>query len=175
MIEFKQNSIDLVRTYDAYEKNMSANSKWKCSFGFSVVNLALGVVTGWPREEDLIGIRKCLVYEVSILKKKDYLWLFPMSTTDLGNDIKIYKNEMLVVDSLVFSIIEFNDHLYEHSTGMSDIARTKLRRGFELICLWACSSNLLNPDENDLIVVRENEKWLKYISSEYERKFGRDQ
>ncbi|MGJ8690495.1 MAG: hypothetical protein ACSHXZ_13360 [Gammaproteobacteria bacterium] len=175
MIKFEQTTIDLVRTYEAYEKSMSSNSKWKHSFGFPVVNLALGVVSGWPREEDLIGIRKCLAYEVGSLKKKEILWLFPMATTDLGSDIKIYKNEMLIVDSLIFSIVEFNDHLHEHSTGMSGIVRTKLRRGFELICLWACSSNLLNLEENDMIVLRENEKWLKYISNEHERKFGRSE
>lgn len=61
------------------------------------------------------------------------------------------------------------------SKGMSGIVRTKLRRGFELICLWACSSNLLNPEENDMIILRENEKWLKYISNEHERKFGRSE
>ena len=173
MIEFKQTTIDLVRTYEAFEKSMHPNSKWKHSFGFPIVDMAMVVVTGWQWEEDLIGIRKCLAYEVGILKKKEYLWLFPLGTTDIGDDIKIHKNEMMIVDSLIFSIIEFNDHLHEHSTDMSGIVRTKLRRGFELICLWACSSNLLNPDENDMVVIRENAKWLKYISNEHERKFGR--
>jgi hypothetical protein len=173
MIELNKSTIDLVRTYEAYEKNMGVNKKWNHSFGFSVVNLALGVVTGWPRQDDLVGIRKCLAYEIGCLKKKEYLWIFPMGATNLGDDIKIHKNEMLIVDSLIFSIIEFSDHL--HGAGMSGLVRTKLRRGFELICLWACSIDLLNPDKNDWIIVRENEKWEKYISNEHERQYGRNE
>ncbi len=175
MIKFENPTIDLVRTYEAYEKNTASNKSWKHLFGFPVVNLALGVVSGWPWEEDLVGIRKCLAYEVVHLKKKEYLWVFPMGYTELGDDIKVNKKEMLLVDSLIFSIIEFNDHLHEHSTGMSSIVRTKLRRGFELACLWGGNGDLLNPEKNDWVVVRENEKWSKYISNEHERKYGRSE
>lgn len=175
MIKFDNPTIDLVRTYDEFEKNSISKKPWRHTFGFPIVNLAIGVISGWPYEEDILGIRKCLEYEVTRLKKKDYFWIFPVGYTDLGDEIKIYKNQMLLVDSLVFSVIEFNEHLHEHSTGMSEIVRLKLRRGFELACIWGAEGALLKPDKNDWIVTRNNEKWLKYISNEHQRMYGRSE
>lgn len=175
MIGFENPTIDLVRTYEEYERGSDSSKKWKHTFGFPIVNLAIGVISGFPYEEHLIGIRRCLEFEIVKLKKREYLWLIPVGYTDLGEDIKIYKKQTLLVDSLVFSIIEFNDHIHEHSTDMSKIVRLKLRRGFELACLWSCRGDLLNPDSNDRVITRDNEKWLKYISNQHERTYGRSE
>ncbi len=175
MIKFEDPTIDLIRTYDEYENNCGSNKPWQHTFGFSIVDLAINVIGGWPYEEHLIGIRKCLVFEISKLKKQEYLWKFRAGYSSIGDDIKIYDNQKLLVDSLMFSVIEFNDHLHEHATGMSKITRLKLRRGFELACLWACEAELLNPDKNGLVITRNNEKYLKYISTGHERMNGRNQ
>jgi hypothetical protein len=173
MIKFESQTIDLVRSYEKYEKNIDSNKPWKYNFGVPIVDLAIGVVSGWPYEEYLIGIRKCLEYEVTRLRRKDYLWVFPVGYTEIGDDIKMYKNQLLLVDSLVFTIIEFRDHLNEHSTSMSKVVSLKLRRGFELACLWGSSEYLLNHKKNDWVITRDNENCLKYISSEIERNYDR--
>jgi len=172
-IEFTNPTIDLVRTYNMYEKNSEDNKDWSHSFGFPVVNLAMGVISGWPYEENLFGIRDCLEWKIKKLSRTDYFLKIPTGKTNIGEDIKSNNQQRLIADSLILSIIEFYDHLNEHGTGLASNTKIGLRRGFELACLWGKGTNL-DPEKNDWVVVRDNEKFLKYITNENERKYGRN-
>lgn len=166
--EFSDPTIDLVRTYIVYENSTEDKKDWSHSFGFPVVNLALGVIDGWPYEEKLYGIRDCLEWEIKKLSETSYFFKIPTGKIEIGEDIKKNNKHRLIADSLILSIIEFHDHLNEHGTGLASNTKISLRRGFELACLWGRGSSL-DPSKNDWVVVRDNEKFLKYISNEHER------
>jgi hypothetical protein len=165
MPKFCNPTLDLIRTYDQYEKHTSSKTKWKHTFGNQIVCLALGVISEYPREEDLIGIRRCIEFEIGQLKKPEYIFAFHFTSSELGDGIKIQNNQQLLSDSLILSIIEFRDHLNEHASGLASITKNKLRRGFELCCIWGSEGDLLKPNTNDWVITRENRKILKYIST----------
>lgn len=162
---FVNKSIDLVRTFDNFDKGTPKKSLWNDNFGASIVNLALGVVCGYNREKDIGGIKLCLKHLICKLQRKHYFLKIACSTEDIGDSIKIYKLDDLLVDSLIYSVIEFRDHLNEHHLGLSNIVRFKLIYGFELACLWASSGVSLNPKDNDWVTVRNNDSFSKYIYS----------
>lgn len=172
MSKFCNPTLDLIRTYDQYEKNTSPKTKWKHTFGSQIVCLALGVVSAYPYKEDLIGIRKCLEFEIGQLKKPEHIFTFQFTSSELGDAIRIQNNQQLLSDSLILTIIEFRMHLDEHATGLASITRNKLQRGFELCCIWGSEGDLLKPDTNDWVITRENSKFLQYISSAEQRKQG---
>lgn len=169
MFEFCNPTIDIIRTYDQFDKHSDSKKKWRHVFGDQIVKLALGVVSGYPHQEDLIGIRKCLEFQICQLKKPEYIFKFQFTSSNIGDDIKIQNNQRLLSDSLILSVIEFREHLDERATGLASITRNKLRRGFELCCIWGSEGELLDPKSNDWVITRENEKFLKFISTAEQR------
>ena len=165
--DFNSTSIDLVRTFEKFTSESNSKNLWKDHFGESIVRLVLGVVHGYNRKEDLGGIKLCLNHLLSKLKRKRYIWKIVYSVEDIGDSIKINKLEYLLIDSLIYSVIEFRDHLNEHHSGLSHIVTSKLIMGFELACLWSSTGGSLNPKINDFIVVRDNYSFDKYITSNH--------
>lgn len=162
MIHFQNPTIDLVRTFDKYDALQKKKYKWPYSFGTEIVDLAIHIISGYPRESDLHGIRLCLEYKICrIRNKRTFFYLFS-DYEEIGDNIKISKHQGLLSDSLIFSVIEFSEHLGEHHTGLADIVRSKLIMGFELACAWG-ANNLLDMDDPECLSLRDNDSFNKYI------------
>jgi len=160
---FDDRTIDLIRSFDAYTKDSKPPKLWKDNFGGFIVDLALGVVKGYNSKENIIGIRLCLKHLVSQIQRKPSIWKVSHKAELIGESIKNNQHVDLLVESLIYSIIEFREDLDEHHSGLADSTRVKLNFGFELMCLWASSGALSNPENKDLIVLRENSKFKKFI------------
>ena len=128
-----------------------------------IVNLALGVVQGYNRKESIEGIHLCITHLITTIQRKYFIFNVPVSKENIGNLIKTNKLEDIISQSLIYSVIEFRDHLNEHHSGLSKITCFKLVGGFELVCLWASQGISLNSNENDWIVTRDNSDFTKYM------------
>lgn len=162
MIQFENPTIDFVRTFDKYDSIQKKKYKWPYVFGSEIVDLAIHVVGGYPSELELHGIRSCLEHKISRIRHKRTFFYIYSSYSDIGDDIKMSKKQRLLADSLIFSVIEFNNHLNEHHTGLASIVRSKLIRGFELACVWG-ANNLLDLEDGEYLALRDNISFQKYI------------
>ena len=164
MIHLQNPTIDFVRTFEKYDSIQKKKYKWPYAFGAEIVDLAIHVVDGYPKESDLCGIQRCLEYKISRIRHKHTFFCLFNDYEEIGDNIKISKQQGLLSDSLIFSVIEFNDHLHEHHTGLAGIVRSKLIMGFELACVWG-ANNLLDIDNPECLSLRNSDDFKKYIGT----------
>lgn len=164
-MQFAANTIDLIKTHEAFASKFRPARISRQRFGTPTITMAHSTIGryGVPIE-DLPGIRKCLLHTTGQVYWRNHLWLLPLPSKTVpfgrGPFGGHWESEKLalLVDSLILTILVYQQPLWEFETNLAQILMIDLVSGFELLCDWIARGVPIDATRNDLILPIEASK-----------------
>ena len=162
--QFAKNCMDLIEVQNAYEAKFRKAIVSRARYGRPIVQAAHSAIGRPPAVmNDFPGIKKTLLAFTGNLEKREYFWFVPTYRKVLF-DRRPYgglyeANEIgLLVESLMVTIVEHQDALWELETNLAQILLAKLTFGFENICEWIAQGVPIDPENNEFIKLIDVER-----------------
>lgn len=104
-------------------------------FAVKIALMADDVIRRYMREDELLGIRTCLRYQLRSLSWRSYAWFIPLSKYSFSyGTFELEGRTYILPNSLVASVLKYREALSERGTGLGQIIFSDLVAGLE----WAC-------------------------------------
>ncbi len=168
-MQISENSIDLIKTEEAFGKRYRAKPLSRVRFGREIVHVAHGAIGRHGVSPELLpGIQRCLIEMAGRLNWRSHIWFIPIPPIHepfkrgpFGGFCNSEELQLLV-DSLLMTILSYRDSLWEFETDLAQILLTDLILGFERVCDWIERGVSIDKEKNDLIV-QIGPEWVSKI------------
>lgn len=158
-MRISENSIDLIKTAEAFCSRHDAKPVSRERFGRHIVEVTHGTIGRYSVSPILLpGIQKCLTEMTGRLKWRNHVWIIPVGPIQGLSGFRKSEELKLLVDSLLMTMITYQKPLWEFETNLAQILLTDLIFGFERVCAWIERGVSIDMEKNELIIPIGQEK-----------------
>ena len=175
-MQLSAKSIDLIETQKAYKVRYKKAGLSRDKFGLPIVKAAHEAIGrhGMAAQE-LVGIKRTLLALTENLKKRDYIWAFPLFSKPVfsrGPFGALHESEEieLLVESLIATVLKYRSSLWEFDTNLAQILLYELTCGFERHCDWINRGVPIEAKMNELTTLVDVEPINTQLLKESERR-----
>lgn len=159
---FNKNSIDFVKTHNNIHREFNLKKPInKISYSYPLVKMAVSVVNINLNIDTLLGIRKCIMYEIEQFNVDYYSFLWckhKIQVFDSHDDI------MLIADSLILTVMKYKTQLNERHTGLSSCVIHDIVQGIEWVGNWTMRGYPIVGSKNKLISTHDIDELRQFIA-----------
>ena len=167
-MEFNEDSIDLVKTYNNFRTKYPPKSKRarssvaRYSFGSDVIRMADAVIGTYPGADELKGIKTCIAYQIQQIKEPSLIPFFKSSKSKM---FSFYDGRIvnLLTDSVILTTIGYRIELNDSPSNLRYIVMNEFIQGFEWVCWWERRGVGVTTARNELVELIDREKMAEYI------------
>jgi hypothetical protein len=157
-MRFHDGSVDLIKTFQAFDKRYGSKPVSRTSFGLPVVRMAESLLGGHGADPiALPGIHKSLLYLTIRLSWYEFIWIFPRPPRKQLFQVGPFgyvvdDKATMLVDSLMLTVMEYRQGLRDYPSNLAYLLFSDLLMGFERLCDWVERGVPLEANKNDIIV-----------------------